>query len=110
MADKDMNVPDKNVGDIISRQAAIDAVDVLKRNYPSSCFEDLCKAVDIAIKVLSAQPERKRGKWVDDGGLYRCSNCNHLFSELWWVSNCPIDRMNKIMRYCPNCGADMRKE
>lgn len=47
--------------DVISRQAAIDAIDVLKRNYPSSCFEDLCKAVDIAIKVLSAQLEQR---WI----------------------------------------------
>jgi len=30
----------------------------LKRNYPSSCFEDLCKAVDIAIKALSVQQNR----------------------------------------------------
>ena len=43
--------------DLINRQAALDAIDVLKRNYPSSCFEDLCKAVDIAIKALSAQLE-----------------------------------------------------
>lgn len=41
--------------DLISRQAAIDAIDVLKRNYPSNCFEELCNAVDIAIKALSAQ-------------------------------------------------------
>lgn len=34
-----------------------EALDVLKRNYPSRCFEDLCKAVDIAIKALSAQQE-----------------------------------------------------
>ena len=45
------------MNDLISRQAAIDAIEVLKRNYPSSCFEDLCKAVDIAIKALSAQLE-----------------------------------------------------
>lgn len=31
-----------------------EALDVLKRNYPSKCFEDLCNAVDIAIKTLSA--------------------------------------------------------
>ena len=48
--------------DLISRQAAIDAIDVLKRNYPSSCFEDLCKAVDIAIKALAAQPEQLTDK------------------------------------------------
>lgn len=33
----------------------IEAIDVLKRNYPASCFEDLRKAVDIAITELSAQ-------------------------------------------------------
>lgn len=43
---------------LIDRQ---DAIDVLKRNYPSSCFEDLCKAVDLAIKALSAQPEPR---WI----------------------------------------------
>ena len=41
--------------DLISRAEAIDAIDVLKRNYPSRCFEDLC---DIAIKALSVQPEQ----------------------------------------------------
>lgn len=34
-----------------------EAIDVLKHNYPSACFTDLCEAVDIAIKALSAQPE-----------------------------------------------------
>ena len=41
-----------------------EAIDVLKCNYPSSCFEELCKAVDIAIKALSAQPE-----------IIRCKEC-----------------------------------
>lgn len=50
-----------------------EAIDVLKHNYPSSCFEDLCKAVDIAIKALSVQPEQR---WIPIGsnpittGLY----------------------------------------
>lgn len=35
-----------------------EAIDVLKRNYPSSCFEDLCEAVDIAIKALSTEQQR----------------------------------------------------
>ena len=34
-----------------------EAIDVLKHNYPSSCFEDLCEAVETAIQSLSAQPE-----------------------------------------------------
>ncbi len=33
-----------------------EAIDVLKHNYPSSCFTDLCEAVEIAIQALSAQP------------------------------------------------------
>jgi hypothetical protein len=56
-----MNGKGEPMSDLISRQDAIDAIDVLKRNYPSSCFEDLCKAVDIAIKVLSVQPEQR---WI----------------------------------------------
>lgn len=43
-----------------------EAIDVLRHNYPSSCFEDLCKAVDIAIKALSAQSE-----------IIRCKDCKY---------------------------------
>lgn len=45
-----------------------DAIDVLKHNYPSACFTDLCDAVEIAIQALSAQPE-----------IIRCKDCK------WWV-------------------------
>lgn len=55
-------------------------------------------------------PERKVGKWIDNNGLYQCSVCKHIWSELWWTSICPIDRMNKMMRFCPNCGARMKGE
>lgn len=54
------------MNDPISRQAEIDAIDVLKRNYPSSCYEDLCKAVDIAIKALSAHHE-----------IIQCKDCKY---------------------------------
>ena len=32
-----------------------EAIDVLKKNYPSECFEDLREAVDEAIKALEKQ-------------------------------------------------------
>lgn len=35
-----------------------EAIDVLKHNYPSDCYTDLCEAVETAIQALSAQPER----------------------------------------------------
>lgn len=58
--------------------------------------------------------EVKHGHWIEndyrtfDGfetvvhpnEALKCSNCNHNFKkELLWCKN-----------YCPNCGADMRKE
>ena len=71
--------------DCISRQASIDAIDVLKRNYPSSCFEDLCKAVDIAIKALSAQAEIDTWR-ADFKGYVDCLDL-------------PMDDYNGIMEY-----------
>ena len=117
--------------DVISRQ---DAIDVLKRNYPSSCFEDLCKAVDIAIKALSeqhceywdsesnycalnrpsAQP-RKKGKWIefdsdeDKYDLIKCSCCEHIFtvdSFHWSDRGFVKDDFN----FCPICGASTKGE
>ena len=94
------------MADLNDRQAALYAIDVLKRNYPSSCFEDLCKAVDLAIKALSAQPERKKGRWLHkwsgDGSVWleqNCSECGVTFEEE------PIN-----YNFCPHCGADMREE
>lgn len=49
-------------------------------------------------ELLEAQPERKRGEWIYDPTEqlgYRCSICKK--------GMCPFD-------FCPNCGADMRKE
>ena len=52
----------------------------------------------------SAQPERKKGKWIIDRGLYKCSSCNQLWAE-WWALSKPIERMRKEMPYCPMCGS-----
>ena len=47
-----------------------EAIDVLKHNYPSACFTDLCEAVEIAIQALSVQPE-----------IIRCKECKHRDPE-----------------------------
>lgn len=46
-----------------------------------------------------AQPERMRGKWIDDGDpfMWECGCCGYR-----------VKRYNNT-RYCPNCGADMRE-
>jgi len=40
-----------------------EAIDVLKANYPDSCYELLREAVDMAIEALK-QPEQKKAKWI----------------------------------------------
>lgn len=46
--------------------------------------------------------ERKKGKWVWDGVLWRCSNCN---KTVYFVDGTPEDNG---LRYCPNCGKGMK--
>lgn len=89
-----------------------EAIDVLKHNYPSSCYTDLCEAVDIAIQALSIHPERKKGKWderkvfdTEDSDIAemqsaKCSACGkyHTTPYLYFFDN---------FNYCPNCGARM---
>lgn len=108
-----------------------EAIDVLKRNYPSRCFEDLCKAVDIAIKAIDDLPNDgceywdgesnfcalqrpadpvKRGKWIKNEGRcgWHCSACGEddLYAFAW---NCDKGENEQQDRYCPNCGAQMER-
>lgn len=82
------------------------AINIL-RGYVLGTNEQTHEAVFMAIKALKA--ESKHGHWIDDGkGLYKCSECGEFWVH-WWVSVVPIERMNKMMKFCPNCGADMRE-
>lgn len=84
--------------DLISRQAAIDALkswdwqDV----YPPILFRQLLE------KLPSAQPEREKGEWFWDGEGYSCSNCDRpIYGNL-------LEITIGDFKYCPFCGADMR--
>ena len=89
--------------DLISRQAAID---VLRGYFDGMLETDTWSPCDVygLIEVLpSAQPERKKGKWIETDKHdiyyqpgYKCSVCGVL-------TTCHGD-------YCPNCGADMREK
>ena len=75
--------------------------------YLEDCKEDECEIYH-ALKALEAEP--KHGRWIYDGkggyGLYKCSECNEFWSH-WYADVIPIERMNKILKFCPNCGAIM---
>lgn len=70
-------------GDCISRQAAIEAVIYAK--------DDLDAERTIR-RLPSAQPERKKGKWIDDN----CSECGFYVYH------------GDMRNFCPKCGAKMK--
>ena len=79
---------------MIRRQDAIDAL--LERD--ANCGLDSAEVIE---QLPSAQPKRKRGKWIYDGDCYICDQCKSAFG--WWADS-------QTSNYCPNCGADMRGE
>ena len=117
--------------DLIRRRSAIDALDEIRHalweiDIPSPTvpeyiehheqIQSVWKLLDKKQKELyvlpSAQPERKRGKWIyseDEYGVdgYHCDKCGFFV---------PWDYVHKFINYiedynyCPNCGADMRGE
>ena len=116
--------------DLISRQAAIDALGERPMVWVESDYElgarNQYDADVLALETVpSAQPMRKKGRWIEDaetfyktvnekgGGVNEdtpyftdddiaCSECLALFSV--------IDNCTERFEFCPNCGADMRGE
>ena len=81
--------------DTISRQAALDAVNI------GNLHTGIVDALQSVIKdIPSAEPKRKKGEWVDykDGKwIYaQCSECKTIHDVQ--------------SAYCPTCGADMGGE
>lgn len=94
------------MNDLISRRAAIKAIDDLPNCYNGySDTYDKAYIIGVLEELPTIDPV-KHGKWIDDKGLYRCSVCNNLWTT-WWAVVVPEERMYKEMKYCPNCGAKM---
>lgn len=91
--------------DLINRQDAIDVIEQLEIPEDMCVFEILSH-IELAIGTLpSAQPERKKGKWIKIGHFGRSYKCNQCGNSL------DFDGVNVgrgDANFCPNCGADMR--
>lgn len=95
------------MSDLISRQSSIEA---LKRAEALTRAFGYHFVIDTIRELPSAQPERKKGKWIygeDEYGIdgYHCDKCG--FFVPWDYTHKFIDFI-KDYHFCPNCGADMR--
>ena len=103
--------------DCISRQAAIEALKALEKK-PKALEDDydfgrrqmLETCMDIIQDLQpspSAQPERKREKWIITDAYPHnvyCSNCYKKYAQTHWA----VWRDGSLPRdFCPNCGAEM---
>jgi rubrerythrin len=87
--------------DLISRQAVLDILDGMVKDYINE--NDFDKAQGVAwVKVqnLPSVSTEKTGHWIDQG-----------YKEEWWeeyykCSNCGAGIVGRD-NYCPNCGARM---
>lgn len=86
--------------DLISRQDVLNELDVC--DYELKDWQRW-KLKTMVREIPSAQPERKKGKWITvPGRLGNEVECNKCHSVFWyWMGN---------YRFCPSCGADMRGE
>lgn len=91
------------MSDCISRKDVLDAINDIgsgafaSYSYYSNLFDFVCE-------LPSVEPERKPGKWVkvinpdtnEWDGEYTCSECWRACVQM-------------SMKYCANCGTDMRE-
>lgn len=92
--------------DLISRQAAIDAVKELCEHYtPTKSVTH--PHIDFVIEELQNLPsaEQKKGKWKE----WWSGDCALIMTGeemLWMCSECTA-KFSGRSAYCPNCGAEM---
>ena len=87
--------------DLISRQAAIDALTALEEPAPTARHLSAIYDCEDAIKALPSA--ERRGRWIRTGEDGYCSICNcdmPMYKEDW-------EWRYLETPYCPNCGARM---
>lgn len=87
---------------LILRQAAIDALcnDYCGGHQDCKYYPN-CENLRSVQKLPSAQPERARGTWIDNGEAFICSECRSGYKEQPTLMGKPM------FEFCPMCGAKM---
>lgn len=103
--------------DAISRQAAIDFIDVGHLVSPTELRWSDKDVVDFLKSRPSAQPETKQGEWIPHSEMCTFPGSELTSSGGVMCSSCGFkthNRMHKLIgcpyNYCPICGTAMRKK
>lgn len=104
---------EKKVCDLVRREDAIEVIYRALRtpvpDYRKDPFHDsMSLAISMGREIQSAQPERKKGKWIEpsNNGVWRYDQKAYAECSVCGKKQFLGYRMN----YCPNCGAYMRGE
>lgn len=87
------------MSDLIKRQ---DAANLLYKMLADD-YVDGYAYLEQLRTLPSAEPERHRGEWIEDGherGFSECSKCGYIAVSVLSERN---------YKFCPNCGADMTR-
>ena len=103
------------MSDLISRQGI--RYEKMLRPLGDGNYEYCDVAYRDEIDALpSAQPERKKGKWIPfeygDDTWHKCTACGVADNYISIVQrpNGKTGRLESVRNFCPNCGAYMRGE
>ena len=87
----------------------IPAADIKNMGGQAYVLVKLSQVFNVIDNQPTIEPERKKGTWIEqddswDGVYYECSACG----EPWTlIDGTPWDNG---MKFCPNCGAEMRDD
>ena len=100
------------MSDFISRQAAIDALVKAIRKDPYYDSNEAINGLGVCdVRVIlndlpSAQPERKKGKWIPQDFN---THSGKTSTTVYFFPKCSVcGNSADYTNYCPACGADMR--
>ena len=114
LAEVGTDVPDINVGELISRQRAIDAFNtnidelvVAGKENADAVERYLNRVIDEIKQLPPIQP--KRGKWIDKGWTGDWQYLTDGRGNCWKNIVCSEcgESVRHESKFCPNCGAKM---
>ena len=97
--------------DLISRQAAIDALENQKDKNAKGDIGGFYNTIiqhdiDAIAELPSVQPERKKGKWHLTDAYPHWLYCNQCYKKM--LPNAEwVELYNIPTNFCPNCGCEM---